>query len=88
LATTIGKTVYSLYNNGKQRCYAAQQSKYFLRGLIQGYITKTGCPITRLNRREMQGEQVQDFVVQFWLDERHTLRTGYKNIVAQYPEAK
>jgi hypothetical protein len=36
---------------------------------------------------EMQGEQVQDFVVQFWLDERHTLRTGYKNIVAQYPEA-
>jgi hypothetical protein len=35
----------------------------------------------------MQGEQVQDFVVQFWLDERHTLRTGYRNIVAQYPEA-
>jgi hypothetical protein len=23
LATTIGKTVYSLYKNGKQRCYAA-----------------------------------------------------------------
>jgi hypothetical protein len=35
----------------------------------------------------MQGDQVQDFVVQFWLDERHTLQTGYKNILAKYPEA-
>jgi hypothetical protein len=26
--TTIGKTVYSLHNNGKQRCYARQQSKW------------------------------------------------------------
>jgi hypothetical protein len=40
--TTIGKTVYSLYNNGKQRCYARQQSKCFLCGPTQGYITRTG----------------------------------------------
>jgi hypothetical protein len=35
------KTVYYLYNNGKQRYYATQQSKCFLCGLIQGYITRT-----------------------------------------------
>jgi hypothetical protein len=29
LATTIGKTVYFLYNNGKQRCYATTTVKVF-----------------------------------------------------------
>jgi hypothetical protein len=32
-------------------------------------------------------KQQEQYFVQYWLDKRHMLRTGGKNIVTKYPEA-
>jgi hypothetical protein len=66
LATTIGKTVYSLYNNGKQRYYATQQSKCFLCGLIQGDITRTGVgSFSDVMEKLLFSSSVMDLVINY-----------------------